>query len=334
MRHLLFASAGLAFLAAALLAAGEPPADAARPPAPEKLEAEHLPNPVRVHPRVISGGLPEGEAAFRELRDLGVRTVISVDGMTPDLETAGQFGLRYVHLPHGYDGVPADRVNALAKAVSELEGPVYIHCHHGKHRSPAAAATACVAAGLIPPEDAVPLLKLAGTSPKYRGLYRSAERVRPLDRAFLEELAVEFPEKAEIPPTAEAMIALEHTHAHLQAIEAAGWRTPPDHPDLDPAHEALLLRERFTELLRTEETRAEPEAYRRLLRESEQAARTLEAGLRGWAAAPGAAPPAGLGAAAETIAANCAACHVRFRDVPLDEKAADAGPEPAGRESE
>jgi len=108
---------------------------------PVKLNALHLPNAVHVHAKVISGGQPDGEAAFQELHRLGVKTVISVDGAAPDLELAKKYGLRYVHLPHGYDGIPEPRVQELAKAVRDLEGPIYIHCHHGKHRSPAAAAT-------------------------------------------------------------------------------------------------------------------------------------------------------------------------------------------------
>ena len=39
---------------------------------PVKLVSQHLPNPVRLHPKVISGGLPEGDAAFQELADLGI----------------------------------------------------------------------------------------------------------------------------------------------------------------------------------------------------------------------------------------------------------------------
>ena len=105
-----------------------------------------LPNAYRLHPRVISGGQPEGEQAFARLKELGVKTVISVDGARPEVELARKYGLRYVHLPHGYDGVPDERASELAKAVRDLPGPVYIHCHHGKHRSPAAATVACVAA--------------------------------------------------------------------------------------------------------------------------------------------------------------------------------------------
>src|SRR5688572_6774094 len=89
----------------------------------EKIASIHLPNPVRLHERVISGGLPEGEAAFAELKELGIKTVISVDGARPDVATAEKFGMRYVHLPHGYDGVPQVRAKELTKAVRDLPGP-------------------------------------------------------------------------------------------------------------------------------------------------------------------------------------------------------------------
>src|SRR5262245_58106552 len=128
-----------------------PPIADDRPYQPTKVAAAHLPNAYQIHAKVISGGLPEGDTAFQELADLGVKTIISVDGATPDIETAKKHGLRYVHLPHGYDGIPRSRANELAKAVRDLPGPIYIHCHHGKHRSPAAATVACVAAGLVDP---------------------------------------------------------------------------------------------------------------------------------------------------------------------------------------
>ena len=143
-----------------------PPVAAPTTPAAkiEKLTARHLPNPVRVHEKVISGGLPEGDAAFAELKELGIKTVISVDGAKPDVPLAEKYGLQYVHLPHSYDGVPEQRAKELAKAVRDLPGPIYIHCHHGKHRSPAASAVACVGAGMITHDDAC----LLYTSPSPR----------------------------------------------------------------------------------------------------------------------------------------------------------------------
>src|SRR5207302_1722064 len=56
--------------------------------------------------RLYSGSVPEGDAGFASLRRLGVQTAISVDGARPDVDRARRFGLRYVHIPVGYDGVP------------------------------------------------------------------------------------------------------------------------------------------------------------------------------------------------------------------------------------
>ena len=136
---------------------------------PQRLEVKHLPNAIKLHERVVSGGQPDGEAAFVELRDFGIKTVISVDGVKPDIALAEKYGMRYVHLPHGYNGISDDRVAELAKAVRDFEGPIYIHCHHGKHRSPTAATVACVANGLLDPQGATSILAFAGTSENYQG---------------------------------------------------------------------------------------------------------------------------------------------------------------------
>jgi protein tyrosine phosphatase (PTP) superfamily phosphohydrolase (DUF442 family) len=283
-----------------------------------KLDAKHLPNAIRIHDKVISGGQPDGEKAFRELATLGVKTVVSVDGAKPDVAVAKKHSLRYVHLPHGYDGIPEVRAMELAKAVRDLPGPIYIHCHHGKHRSPAASAVACVSAGLIERSAAEAILKTAGTSLEYRGLYASTRNARRIDDRLLDLLNVEFPETAKLPQMAEAMVALERTHDHVKAIAAADWTSPKSHPDLAPAHEALLLREHFTELLRSESVAKEPAPFREMLLKSEAAAKELEAALAHRT-------PTGrlrAKAALTVIHKNCTACHKQFRDVPLGEKRA------------
>jgi len=322
-------NAKLAWLLLAMLASGcgqppaPPPSISANPGAkpvafaPRKLAAEHLPNPWQIHPKVISGGLPEGEAAFGQLEGLGIKTIISVDGARPDVELARKHGMRYVHLPHGYDGVPAERMKELAKAVRDLPGPIYIHCHHGKHRSPAAAAVACVGAGLLAPAAAEPILIAAGTSDAYQGLYQSAREARQFEKRLLDELQVEFPETARLPPLAEAMVALEHTHDHLKQVAEASWKSQQRHPDISPAHEALLLREHFTELLRTDEVLQQPEKFQALLRESESAARELEEALQAGKLDAARQP-------FDRLTTNCKSCHAVYRDVPLSEKAKSA----------
>ncbi len=284
------------------------------PAAVRKIDAPHLPNPIQVHERVISGGMPEGDAAFSELQKLGVKTVISVDGAKPDVATAKKYGMRYVHLPHGYDGIPPQRTLELAKALRDLPGPIYVHCHHGKHRSPAAAAVGCVGAGLIDHEDAAEVLKLAGTSDAYRGLFKSAESATPIDPAVLDNLKPAFPAIAKLPAMAGAMIEIEHVHDHLKAIEKAGWKTPANQPALVPAHEALLLREHFTELLRSDEMKKKSEKFQQLTKEAVIASQSLEDALK--------ASIDGVRASKLFVAVNnnCKSCHQIFRDVPLDEK--------------
>jgi protein tyrosine phosphatase (PTP) superfamily phosphohydrolase (DUF442 family) len=310
----------LGLIALALLGGwgAAPSSTAARPGKIQKVAAQHLPNPIRVHDKVISGGAPEGEAGFAELKALGIKTLISVDGAKPDVATAAIYGLRYVHLPHGYDGIPAERAKELAKAVRDLPGPIYIHCHHGQHRSPAAAAVACVGAGFIHHDDAVNVLKVAGTSEAYRGLFQSADHAQRFEKTQLDELQTDFPPTARLPAMAEAMVEIEHIHDRLRAIERADWKTPADQPALDPVHEALLLREQFTELLRTKEFATKPAKFQELTRQAEMLSQALEDGLQ---AAVNMDTKAKLLSA---VSNNCKACHQAFRDVPLTEKSAAA----------
>jgi protein tyrosine phosphatase (PTP) superfamily phosphohydrolase (DUF442 family) len=299
-----------------------PPA-ATKPAAePKKLATQHLPNAVRVHDKVISGGLPAGDKAFSELEELGVKTIISVDGAQPDVAMAKKHGLRYVHLPHGYDGISTTQAALLAKAVRDLPGPIYIHCHHGKHRSPAAAAVACVGAGLIPRESSAAILKLAGTSPNYRGLYVSAARTQPLNSDELDRLPADFPESVKPSELAQAMVALEHTHDHVKQLASNKWRALEKSPDLESAHEALLLREHYTELLRAEAVQSHPQKFRELLKTGEAAAQELEESLNAWKqAGMTAAAPVELDEALAHITQNCTTCHQQFRDVPRNDAA-------------
>jgi protein tyrosine phosphatase (PTP) superfamily phosphohydrolase (DUF442 family) len=279
----------------------------------KRIDNPDLPNAYVIHEKVISGGEPHGEDAFAALSKLGVKTVISVDGAKPEVELAKKHGMRYVHLPHSYDGVPEKRAQELAKAVRDLPGPIYIHCHHGKHRSPAAAAVACVGAGLLPAADARSFLETAGTSKNYRGLYQSAEIARRLEDKLFDELEIEFPETVDVPPLADAMVALERTHDHVKQIAANNWQPLPKHPDIDTAHETLLLREHYTELLRTEDVSGQPAEFQKLMQEGEDAAKALERAMA----------EADYASAANALTAidrNCVSCHKTFRDVPLGEK--------------
>jgi protein tyrosine phosphatase (PTP) superfamily phosphohydrolase (DUF442 family) len=274
------------------------------------VSAAHLENVHEISPGVFTGAGPHGEASFRDLAAMGVRTVISVDGAKPDVDAARKNGLKYVHIPIGYDGIPADRTKELAKALREQPGPFYLHCHHGKHRGPAAAAVACVAAGKMDNERAVQVLKTMGTGEQYLGLWASAREARTLDPAELRALKVEFREVAPVPPVAEAMVALDEAFENLGHAKKAGWGKPPSHPDVDPPHEALRAREILTEMMRTDEFKGRPADYRAWMQASLDASADLERGLR--AGGPG----SGLDGLYERFRKTCADCHKPYRNAP------------------
>ena len=137
-----------------------------------------LRNVMRVSDRIYSGSEPHGEDGFASLERMGIKTVVSVDGARPNVEEARKHGLRYVHIPIGYDGIPEQAGAALARLVKEVDGPVYVHCHHGRHRGPAAA-VACIASGATQGKEALGILEKAGTSKDYMGLWRDVEKYKP-----------------------------------------------------------------------------------------------------------------------------------------------------------
>ncbi|HZT80399.1 MAG TPA: hypothetical protein VFA26_09260 [Gemmataceae bacterium] len=291
------------------------PGPAPRPQVGEPVEAAGLHNVYRLTDKLYSGSSPEGDEGFRSLQRLGVRTVLSVDGARPDVDRARRFGLRYVHLPIGYDGLSREQALRLARAVRDLPGPVYVHCHHGQHRGPAAAAVIhrflddrCTV------EEALAELRRAGTDPRYRGLYAAPAELRPPAAGELDRVPPDFPEVAEVPPLARAMVSIDERWDNLKLARAAGWKAPPAHPDVDPPHEALLLVELYHEAARSPRS-GEDGTLRRGLLEAEEGARRLEEILRAGKKG-GAVDAAAAESAFQKMGAACSRCHASHRDVP------------------
>jgi protein tyrosine phosphatase (PTP) superfamily phosphohydrolase (DUF442 family) len=283
-----------------------------------KIELPGIQNVFRITEKLLSGSSPEDEAGFRSLQKLGVKTIISVDGAQPDLEHAHKFGMRYVHIPIGYDGVPRESVLRMAKAVRELPGPVYIHCHHGQHRGPASAAVihlildpACTV------ERALAEMKRAGTDPKYKGLYAAPVDIRKISNINLNAIHTDFPESVKPAAFAEVMVHVDEQLDKLKLIKAAGWQTPKDHPDISPAHEALLLVEQFREAARLPAAQSRPKDFRDWLQEAELHAEKLEGILQSGANAKVNAEAAEQ--AFRAVNTTCLRCHARNRDVPQAE---------------
>ena len=304
MKRLMFAACSLVLVVGC---SRKPAADQPKPEPPVEMPGLH--NIYRLSDKLISGSSPDGDAGFQSLQVLGVHTIISVDGARPDVERAHHFEMRYVHLPIGYDGVPRDQMLRIARAVRDLPGEVYVHCHHGKHRGPAAAVSAqrclderCTAVA------ALEFLHQAGTDPHYQGLYSSVEQSGPVDPKELDAVPAGFPEVAEVDGLVQAMVSIDQRWDNLKLIRAANWRTPPTHADLDPPHEALQLREQFREALRLSDVQKKSDAFRRLLADAESACGDLESSLREPADAKSEAPFA-------RCQEICNRCHSQYRDV-------------------
>jgi protein tyrosine phosphatase (PTP) superfamily phosphohydrolase (DUF442 family) len=295
----------------------DPPGKAALPqPGGKPVDMAGLHNVIQVSEKLFSGGVPEDNAGFESLKQLGIKTILSVDGARPDVARAKEFGMRYVHLPIGYDGVSQEQAMMLARAVRDLPGPIYLHCHHGKHRSPAAAAAVqfclddkCTVA------QAVDIMKRAGTDLRYTGLLAGPQQLKRPTRQALDNVTVDFPEVAEIAALAKSMVRIDEHWDHLTLIKKADWKTPKNHPDLDPPHEALQLREHYRELARLPDVQKRPTDFKTWLADSEKAARELEEGLRQCAKATTMGTDA-LDKTYQRTRSLCTQCHAKYRDVP------------------
>ena len=286
------------------------PEHRAAPVDPVPIAKPGLPHAFRISDRIYSGGSPEGDAGFADLERLGVKTIISVDGAQPDVDAATRHGIRYIHLPVGYDGIPRERVLELAKAAESCECPIYVHCHHGTHRGPTA--VAAIQMCLDPTWDAdraEAWLKLVGTDPRYVGLWGLPRSLVRPTAVEIERIPANFPSMAPVGDLARMMVDVDVTFDHLKLAKAAGWTTPKGQSVIDPPHEALMLVEHFREAARIDVVRKRASEFVSLLTQSEAAAGELEAALRDR-------NPDRAAKAFERSAATCATCHERFRDRP------------------
>ena len=284
------------------------------PPGVKAVEAPGLHNVFTLGTIVISGSSPEGPQSFETLSALGVKTIITVDGAKPNVELARQFGMRYVHLPHGYDGIRPNLQLQLAKAGQSLPGPIYVHCHHGKHRGPTAAAILCMASNGWTPEQAETWLSVAGTATNYTGLYATVRRFKQPSPAQLSELSAEFVETAPVSGLIEAMVNVDERWEHLRAVQAAGYRPPKEHPDIDPADEAVILWEQYREAQRLPDAARHGMDFIERLEHAEIQAKEAERLLRIFGTEPQRAVREQLDRTFTAMGKSCATCHKSYRD--------------------
>jgi protein tyrosine phosphatase (PTP) superfamily phosphohydrolase (DUF442 family) len=268
-------------------------------------------NAVAFHDGFVSGSAPEGEEGFETLASMGVRTIISVDGAEPEVERADAHGMRYIHLPIGYNGFDEQRKLQLVRATRDAmkNGPVYIHCHHGKHRSAGAAAAIAASLGWLSPEDGVARMHVSGTSANYSGLYACAGRATKLASSTVDEVPSDFPSVWKPSNFVKGMVEVDEVFERLKAVEKAGWTTPADHPDLVPAGEAGRLADLFRMLNETDYVGRKPSEFATMMHEADATAQALEDLLAGQGP-----DHARLGAQLKLVTASCKSCHTKFRD--------------------
>ena len=295
-----------------------PHAECAATTAPSRLETPTpgLENVWQLSDKLYCGGSPAGDAGFRTLALLGVKSIVSVDGARPNVIMAQRYGLQYLHAPVTYDGISRDKVLYLAKALQELPGPIYLHCHHGKHRGPAAAVAAmmCIRPELMP-EQAVELMQQIGTDPHYRGLYSvPTSLVRPTSEE-LKAVQLILSHTSEVTPLAESMVRIDLHWDRLASWKEAGWKQPAGHPAMVPHHEALLLFEQLYELGRVYSHH--PSDFLQMAREARDAVSELEHVLSERSTN---ANTELLDERFQRVEQSCNKCHELYRDNPSHTK--------------
>jgi protein tyrosine phosphatase (PTP) superfamily phosphohydrolase (DUF442 family) len=298
-----FVSLAVLLLGSNLLCAAEPSV--------KRLEAPGIENFFSVTDSIYSGGSPETEESFQALAKMGIKTIITVDGARPNVELARRFGLRYIHLPHGYDGIPKDTAIKLVKAATTADGPIYVHCHHGKHRGPAAVGVICESLANWSPQDAESWMKMAGTAVDYVGLYRSVRENRPPNAEELAKVPADFPETAEVSALVDTMVEIDQRWDRLRELL--------EHKDQadKTASEVTLLWEQFREAQRLPESAALGTPFQSDMARSEQAALHLRDMLT--ARSKGAELSAtNLRRAVDGVATSCKNCHESYRNSTSD----------------
>jgi protein tyrosine phosphatase (PTP) superfamily phosphohydrolase (DUF442 family) len=304
--------AGLAVFMFARAQPTTPNSASATNPLPASVHARQAPgleNFYQLGSNIYSGSAPEGDAGFAALKALGIKTIITVDGAKPDVATARRFGLRYVHLPFGYDGVPLTQGLRLVKAVETLPGPVYIHCHHGLHRGPAGVAVVCMATEGWTADQAVAWLHQAGTATNYAGLYRSVAAFHPPTADALQSVTNDFPETSPVSALADVMLEIDARMDNVKLTQKAGYQAPSTHPDLAPENEALLLHELLKELVRSPLAEERSQDFRDKLVTAEEAANSYHLSLL---ITPF--DPKRSDATLLRLNTACAACHQAYRN--------------------
>ncbi|MHC4342031.1 MAG: cytochrome c [Planctomycetota bacterium] len=267
-----------------------------------------LHNVYRLGDNIISGSEPHGEEALKRISEMGVKTIVSVDGKVPDKEVAAKFGMRYVHVPIRYSGIDEEELVRIAKTFRELQGPFYVHCFHGKHRGPAAAAVGRLVVDRVPRDQALAEMRQwCGTSKKYEGLFHVIALKEMPATATTAGYAWDFPAAHPFGGFRAAMIEITRHSDNLKMLDKRDWKPDPDHPDIDAANEAEKMLGLFQRASKLESVQKACEEYRTWMQVSvEKSGKLLEAVKAGESAA--------ASKAFRVLGQTCNSCHANYRN--------------------
>ncbi len=142
------------------------PIDEGHPATPyrwaEKIEKPGLPNLHKVSDVYYRGAQPDA-GGFKELKALGIRTVINLRVFHSDKKENGGAGLGYEEISfktwHPED---EDVIKFLQIVTDKSKQPIFVHCHHGADRTGMMTAIYRVAIQDWPKEEAIKEMRRGG----------------------------------------------------------------------------------------------------------------------------------------------------------------------------
>ena len=208
-------------------------------------------------PKVSYGSTPLTATEFDLLKAEGFNTIISVDGVTPNLNFSEPRSIDYVHLPIGYSGVDRQRALDLSKTADAASGRIYIHCHHGKHRAPVAAILACAGNGSLPINKITEVLQMNPSVRRYVGLMESARSAELFSKETLQDHQIVPHKREDLSITSFWMIELSKEADLL--FQTAEQPKKYESSSLEGlATQSLAVAEAFQELIRVKATSDPP----------------------------------------------------------------------------
>ncbi|MCB2153902.1 cytochrome c [bacterium] len=274
---------------------------------PLQLDVPGIAEVWRMNELVIAGSAPPNEEALRALRKEGVRTLISIDFAPPDFYAAAAHGMAYVHVPMRYGHINSGELYNLLRVASWMEGNYYIHAAPGEIR---ALPVAAITAGWLEnrsSERALFLLRRAGYPISRSAVW--ADIAGPyyyIDRARIDWVPEDFPEKVGMPPTIWWMQHMNESFAVLREAARFGWDAPPNYTETSPAAEAQSIAQ---SLERLGLLSGDSDAHKReLMEQAAQKARALQEAVE-------IKDRQAIGEAWEGLKFSCLECHIAYRDV-------------------